>query len=345
MKPKITSIGYAVPANYYTQAEVFASLDYPHGFYRIFRDSDIEGRHFILPLEIVKSLSFQEQQENYLALAPTLSMQAINECLDGRRPQDIGLVIFASCTGMAPGPTIAHYIGRELHLPPEVYYTNISAQGCEGAFPGIRRAFDFTKTTGKQSLLVNCELSSLTFWPEEPKLEPENNYEVARANAIFSDGASACLVGTDDDDWHHPEIIGMETHTNFDYMNDLGYVWRNGRLRVKLSKRVPELAPLVVKPALMAALEHNSLAIKDIQHWVIHAAGKSVLDNIRDAIEIPEEKVSLSRETLRLFGNVSSVSVGITGKRLMEKDFKPGDYVAILSIGPGITGGCVLCRF
>lgn len=344
MKPKIISLGYSLPSHQYSQEEVFDALHYPTHFLRIFRESGIDRRYFCLPLERIKELTFQEQQEYYLALAPKLSMQAINECLDGRSPQDIGLVIYASCTGMAPGPTIAHYIGQKLHLPPEVYYTNISAQGCEGAFPGIRRAFDYTKTTSKRSLLVNCELTSLTFWPEDPKPDPLNHFEVARANAIFGDGASVCLVGYDDD-WHHPEITDMETHTDFEYMDDLGYVWRNGRLRVRLSKRVPELAPLVIKPALTAICERNNLPVKDIQHWVIHAAGKSVLDNIRDAIGIPEDKITLSRETLRLVGNVSSASVGITGKRLMDGDFKPGDYVAVLSIGPGITGGCTLCKF
>ncbi len=112
-----------------------------------------------------------------------------------------------------------------------------------------------------------------------------------------------------------------------------------------LSRRVPELAPLVVKPAVKTLLKRRRMSIADIEWFVIHAAGNTVLDNIRDALGIDEEKVNLSRETLRLFGNTSSTSVGITGKALMVQNVQPGDYAVVLSIGPGMTGGATLLQF
>jgi predicted naringenin-chalcone synthase len=346
MHPKIISLGFSLPPYSYKQEEVFGVLKYPTHFYRLFAGSQIERRYFCMPLEDIKRLSFQSQQECYLALAPKLSLEAIKECLDTRPVGDIGLLSFATCTGFPPGPAIPHYLGQRLGLSANTFYTNIAAMGCESSFPGLRRAYDFVVATGKPALSVNCELTSLTFWPEpDGKPEPENGMEVLRANAIFADAATACLVGYDSD-WHHPEIIDMETHTNFDYIDDLGYVWRNGRLRVRLSKRVPELAPLVVKPALDAVLKRQGLNVSAIAHWVIHAAGSTVLDNIRDAVGIPEIKMLLSRETLRQVGNTSSTSVAITGKRLMtEETIRPGDYVAVLGVGPGMSGSAVILRF
>jgi predicted naringenin-chalcone synthase len=207
------------------------------------------------------------------------------------------------------------------------------------------------KANGGLALSVNCELSSLAYWPERENLDditcrpdPENEYEVLRSNAVFADAASAALVG-DDDDWRHPEILDTETHTKPEYADELGFEWRNGRLRVILSRRVPDLAPLVVKPAVWTVLNRNKLDIWNINWWVIHAAGLSVIDNIGKALGLPEGKLSLSRETLRLYGNTSSTSVGITGKRLMSQNIRPGDYVAMLSVGPGMSGGCSLFRF
>ena len=221
----------------------------------------------------------------------------------------------------------------------------ISAHNCESGFPGLRRAYDFAVATGKQALVVNCELCSCTYYPEpDGRPVPENHFELLRSNAIFADAASCALVGFDDDP-RHPFIVDMETHTNTKYINDLGYTWRDGRLRVLLSRRVPELAPLVVKPAVDAVLQRQGLCVDDIRWWVIHAAGNTVLDNIRDALGIAEEKVTLSRGTLREFGNTSSTSVGITGKRLMGEDVRPGDYAAVLSIGPGMTGGISLLQW
>jgi predicted naringenin-chalcone synthase len=197
------------------------------------------------------------------------------------------------------------------------------------------------------ALAVNCELSSLVFWPEDDvarRPDPENDFEVARANAVFADGAMAALVGYDDD-WRHPYILDMETYTEPKYADELGFIWRNGRLRVRLSRRVPELAPLVVKPAVDAVLSRMNMRVPDVRWWVIHAAGNIVIDNIGRALNLPEEKLFLSRETLRLYGNTSSTSVGITGKRLMSESIQPGDYIMMLSVGPGMSGGATCLRF
>ncbi len=345
MNPKIVSIGYSVPENSYTQDEVFNELGYPRAFRRLFSNSEIDRRHFWIPLNLTKKLSWQEQQEEYIRGAVALSKQAVLNCLDGRSPEDMACVVFCSCTGFCPGPTVGHILSKELGFSPRTYHTNIGSMGCEGGFPGLKRAFDFSTVTGKASLVIACELCSCTYFPEpEGKPDPSNHFECARSNAIFADAASCALVGFDDD-WRHPFIVDTETYTNTDYINDLGYVWRGGRLRVLLSRRVPEIAPLVVKPAVDAVLERNNLTANNIAWWVIHAAGGTVLDNIRDALGIAEEKVTLSRETLRKFGNTSSTSVGITGKRLMGEDVHPGDYAAVLSVGPGMTGGISLLCF
>ena len=343
--PKVISIGFAVPEISYTQEEVFQALGYPKRFWRVFKESGIEKRHLWIPPDEAKRFSWQLQQEAYRDWAVKLSLQAINECLDGRSAGDIACVVYGSCTGFAPGPTVAHYLAKELGLKPSTYYTNIIGHGCESGFPGLRRAYDFTLATGKQALVVNCELCSCTYFPEPgDRPDPWNHYELLRSNALFADAASCALVGFDDDR-RHPFIVDMETHTNTKFINDLGYTWRDGRLRVMLSRRVPELAPLVVKPAVDAVLQRQGLRVDDIRWWVIHAAGNTVLDNIRDALGIAEEKVTLSRRTLREFGNTSSTSVGITGKRLMGEDIHPGDYAAVLSVGPGISGGISLLRW
>jgi len=344
-KVKIISMGYAVPEHSYTQNEISQEIGYPGAFRRLFTEAGIEKRHFWVPLHRVRKLSWQEQQEEYSRGAVALSKQAILNCLDGRESTEIGCVIYGSCTGFAPGPTVAHYLGRDLCFAPSTYYNNIIGQGCESGFPGLKRAFDFSTVTGKPSLVIACELCSCTYFPEpERKPDPSNHFECARSNALFADAASCALVGFDDDP-RHPFIIDTETYTNTDYINDLGFVWREGRLRVLLSRRVPELAPLVVKPAVAAVLERHNLTVNNIAWWVIHAAGSTVLDNIRDALGIAEEKVRLSRETLRFFGNTSSTSVGITGKRLMAQNIKPGDYALVLSVGPGMSGGATLLRF
>jgi len=345
MSPKVISIGTALPPNSYTQDEVFGELGYPKAFRRLFSGSGIDKRHFWVPLERIRRLSFQEQQEEYLKGAIVLSKQAIINCLDGRGPLDIGCLVFCSCTGFAPGPTVGHYLVKEIGLNVDTYISNLASHGCEGGFPGLKRAYDYTIASGRPSLVVACELSSCSFFPENGnRPDPENHFELARANAIFADAASCCLVGYDND-WRHPQVVDTESYFNVDYMSDLGYVWRDGRLRVLLSKRVPDLAPEVVGFAVGKLLRRQELPITDIQWWVVHAAGSRVLDNIRDILRLPEEKLLLSREILRDYGNCSSSTIGLIGKRLMDEDIHPGDKIMVLSIGPGMVGGATLLQF
>ena len=302
-QPKIISIGTALPSCSYTQEEVFKVLGYPSKFRRVFSEAQIDKRHFWVPLGKIRGLSFQEQQEEYIRGAIALSKEAVINSLDGRDPHDIGCLVFCSCTGFAPGPTIGHYLVKEIGLNVNTYISNLASHGCEGGFPGLKRAYDYTVTSGRPSLVVACELSSCSHFPEVAEHpDPENHFELLRSNAIFADAASCCLVGFDND-WRHPQVVDTESYFDVDYIDDLGYVWRDGRLRVLLSKRVPELATRVVSSALSKLLERRRLSVADINWWIVHAAGSVVLDNIRDSLGLLEEKLFLSREVLRTCGN------------------------------------------
>lgn len=345
-KVKIISLGSAVPLFSYSQSEIFVELGYPRHFWRMFRDAGIESRHFAVPLARIKRLSFQEQQEEYQKAAIELSKQSIINCLDGREVKDIGCLVFSSCTGLMPGPTIGDYLMRELGLSPDTRVVNNVSQGCEGGgYPGLSTAVDFVLAHKKWALVVATELCGLTYYPEpDGKPIPENDYQCLRAAAIFGEASSAALMGYDND-WRHPTVIDQESYTDTRYIDDLGYRWRDGRLMVLLSKRVPELAPLVVKPAVDAVLKRQGLNALDINWWVIHAAGLSVIRNIQNALGIAEEKLELSLEVLREFGNCSSATVGLVGKRLMAQNIKASDWTAIVTVGPGMRGGMSLCRF
>jgi alkylresorcinol/alkylpyrone synthase len=342
--PKIISLGYAVPEHSYNQDQVFSALGYPSHFRRIFTESQIDTRYFCLPIKLIKVISFQEQQEEYARSAVQLACDAVARCLDSRPVEDIGCLTYGSCTGLMPGPSTSHYIAFKLCLSPSVYHSNIIGQGCESGFPGLKRAADYVQSSGKMALVVNCELCSLTYYPEDKGMDSADDFSLLRANALFGDAAVACLVGYDSN-WRHPTIIDTETYTDCAYLHDLGYRWENGRLRAVISRRVPDLAALVAGKATERLLRRGSVTRSDIKWWVIHAAGSAVIDKIQQALGLSQEQTMLSRKTLRDFGNTSSTSVGITGKSLMSHDIRQGDYVMMLSIGPGMTGGATLCQF
>jgi predicted naringenin-chalcone synthase len=343
---KIVGIGAALPPHVYGQRDVFAALGYNRHFWPIFRDAGIERRHFAVPVDEITSLSFQDQQERYRSEAASLSLVAARECLDRVEARDLGMVISAHCTAFGfPGPTLAHALGRDLGCGPGVFYENIASMGCEGGFPGLKRAWDYFLHSGRPALVVACELSSCSYFPENGGQDRENGYEVLRSNAIFGDAAAAIVVGADDAP-RHPVIQDTAACTDFTYQAELGYTWREGRLRVRLGRRIPEIAAGLVKRVLGDICGRNSLFLEDIDHWVVHAGGSQVLDGIRDALGLPEEKLAASRRVLRTCGNCSSATLGLIGKELMQNgDPRPGDRGVIVSLGPGITAGAALLRW
>jgi len=340
--PKIISIGFAVPERSYTQDEVFAALRYPGHFKSIFTGAAIEKRHFWVPLG--GEHSWQECCEEYERGAKFLTEEVVTASLDGREAKDIGGVAFASCTGyQCPG--IMHRLTRKLGLSPYVAYTNILGHGCEGGFPALMRAYDRSCVTGEPSLAISCEICSTCYFPEDgANPDPTRDYELLRANAIFGDGASAALVGFDDDP-RHPYIIDFENYFDPANMEHLGFLWQDGRLRCLLTRQVPKIVPGLVRVVLERILQRNNLGVEDISWWVIHPGGKAVLDNVRDDLGLPEEKLTLSREALRLYGNCSSASIGIVGKLLMYQTVRSGEWGLVISLGAGLAVGATLLKW
>ena len=346
MTAQIISLGYAVPEYEYSQEAIFNKLGYSPHFKRLFRESQIEQRFFCIPADEAIGLTFQQQQDKYIEKAPDLSIEAIINCLDGRDPDCIGCLTYVSCTGFAPGPTIGHEIARRLGMRDDLIITNIASMGCEaGGMPGLKRAADYTEATGKPSLVVATELSSLTHFPEPNGAAPENGFELCRANAVFGDASSAALIGVDHE-VDHPYIVDSLVYTKREYQDKLGYVWQDGRLRVRLSKDVPKYAAEVSMEAVNRMLAKYELTPNQIQHWVVHGAGMAVLDRIQEGLKLGDNSLDWSRKVLRSVGNCSSATVGICGKYLMDSEApKKGDIGLIVTVGPGMSGGASLLRW
>ena len=276
-------------------------------------------------------------------MARSLSNNVVLRALPAYQIPLVGLISYSSCTGFAPGPTIGHYIADTLGRN-DIEMCNLSSQGCEAAFPGLRRCYDYSKLTGKLSLAVACELSSLSYWPENPCPDPENDFEVLRANAIFGDGCSCAVIGFDDDP-HHPEIIDFYSVVDTRYIDKLGYVWRDGRLRVRLSKDVPDIAVNLAYKSVMGLLAKHNLDVQDVSYWIFHPPGAAVLDKLQQLLELTDEHMQYSRDALQEWGNCSSSTVGIVGKLLMEQVAEPHGWAVMVNVGPGMVSNSVLLSF
>lgn len=346
--PRIISVGFAYPDFSYTQREIFDEFAYPEKFWRLFRDSGISRRSLVRPPHELMDLSLQQQQEVYREEAFLLSVQAINNCMDGRSFDGVGAISFSSCTGILLGPVMGHLLADHFGLGPNTYIMNNLFQGCDGGFPGLRRAIDFTANDGRLTLVIACELSSCAYHPgaflDGGRPNPKNHYEALRSHVLFADAASCVLVG-DDQDARHPRVMDTETWLDTRFLDDLGYRWTDGQMECALSRRVPGAAACLANNAVRQLLNGYQLEPNDIEHWIIHPAGSIVLDMIRDKLGLDEHKLRYSRKALNYYGNCSSATVGIIAKLLMEDQLDPEGPMVMVNIGPGMTGDATLMWF
>lgn len=333
-RPKIISIGYSLPKTAYTQTELFNILGYKSPHIRHIYETSGISRRYLWTNPVGKS--WQELTEEYQKASIELSKKAILNCLDGRSLNEIGCLIFSSCTGYTC-PGISHHLARELDAPDNLIHANLLGMGCEASSPALSRALDYVLVHNKPAILISAEPSSCAYFPA-----PETDMENTITNLLFGDAAAAILVGYDNLSYH-PEIIDVQSYFNKDYMDYLGFNWVDGRLKCVLHKDVPKVSGILVKEAVDRLLTKHELSVSDINHWAIHPGGVRVLEEIQRSLDLDDKKLSASYEVLRDIGNVSSATVIIVGRQLNR--VRPPAWGVAVTMGAGFEVGVCLLRW
>jgi alkylresorcinol/alkylpyrone synthase len=95
-----------------------------------------------------------------------------------------------------------------------------------------------------------------------------------------------------------------------------------------------------------AMLEEHGLAKQDIRFWILHSAGRKVLDNARQYLGLSEDEFCWSRSVLRDYGNMSSATVLFVLEKVMSSGLpKPGDLAVMAALGPGFAAEGALLRW
>ena len=257
----------------------------------------------------------------YARFAPDLAMRAIGTLgpLGG-----ITHLVVASCTGfVAPG--IDQLIAARLGLSPSVERLLIGFMGCYAAITALRSARHIVRSDpAARVLVVTVELSTL-------HLQPETALEPLLAMLQFGDGAAAALVTA--------EAPGLAIDDPFaTTLPDSGELirWDIGDqgFAMHLSGEVPgRIAETPRDPAFRDALTGKREAAT-IDAWAVHAGGRSILDAVSHGLDLAPDALSVSREVLRKFGNMSSSTLMFALSDFMDQ--RPESGVA-LAFGPGLA--------
>jgi predicted naringenin-chalcone synthase len=116
--------------------------------------------------------------------------------------------------------------------------------------------------------------------------------------------------------------------------------WRIGDhgFDIALSSYVPKIIGANLGKFVEPSLAAIGTTIADVDLWAIHPGGKSILDQAQRSLSLRPEQVRESREVLRKYGNMSSVSILFVLAEILTRPAEAGEEkVCAVAFGPGLT--------
>jgi predicted naringenin-chalcone synthase len=165
------------------------------------------------------------------------------------------------------------------------------------------------------------------------------------ANSLFADGAAALVMCGSPVDLPWQGTV-PDRNCALDYAASASYVvpasqkamtWHvgdNGFI-MTLEPNVPDLIDHYLRKFLESWLATRDLLISDIKGWAVHPGGPRILEAVHSALRLDGEALSISRQILQQYGNMSSSTVLFILKKL-NQDNHPKPWV-LLAFGPGLT--------
>lgn len=281
------------------------------------------------------------RMNEYEKWAVSLAVNAVNKLGETNKINfsTINRLITISCTGFfAPG--LDYQIIKEFNLPPNVKRTNIGFMGCAASLVGINSVWEAMKQDENENILmISVELCSL-------HLQTEPTRDNILANMIFADGAAAAFFSKNNFlQKRKLEIQFAESFMFEDSAKYMGWKIGNNGFEMMLSSELPKIILNYASPTAKEILTKRGIDISKIKHWALHPGGRAILDSLQNGLQLSDRQSKPSREILKNFGNLSSVSILFVLKNILENEqLEIDDLCCAIAFGPGLTMELVLFK-
>ena len=232
-----------------------------------------------------------------------ISLQAAREALEGagRRPEEIGAVIFCSCTSTRLIPSVASWLSGQLGI----FQTHGSfdlVAACAGFPYGLGEAVRLIQEVKRPVLVVCAEKFS------------DKIGSVRTSRMIFGDGASALVVGPAAPG-AAPDIEVVQIYASGPISQVNSIVWPNPEFDNNITVYGPEVKALVERYLVQMMGELRALAAPDGGHGslldtidivVPHQANKTMVAKMAVEAGLAADRLYFNVEKV---GNVSAASI------------------------------------
>ncbi len=350
MSVKITSVAKALPKYSRDTREILPYIDFwlegqderfKRKIKKIFENAGVDRRYSIMDAEeVFNKTSFEEKNDIYERESIKLAEVSLKKALEKSSllATDIDFLITVSCTGIMI-PSLDAYLINSLKMNQDVIRLPVTEMGCAAGVSGIIYAKNFLKANpDKRAAVVAVESPTATF-----QLEDFSMVNMVSA-AIFGDGAASVILSSHKQD-EGPMVIDESMYHFYDAIQMMGFKLKNTGLQMVLDKSVPESIAEHFPDIIHPFLEKNGMHIQDIDHLIFHPGGKKIVQTVESLFGSLGKNINDTKEVLKLYGNMSSVTVLYVLQRFMERNIKQGEKGLMLSFGPGFSAQRVLLQW
>lgn len=347
--PKILATATQLPPYTKDTAEILAYMEeflkgeserFRQKVLRIFKYAQVDRRYSIMPAEeVFTPTSFEEKNDRYIKESIDLAEKVLRKALDnaGMQPDELDYLITVSCTGFMI-PSVDAYLINRLRLREDIVRLPVTEMGCVAGISALIYAQQFLNAyPDKKAAVVAVESPTSTFQHGDMSL---TNMVSA---AIFGDGASCVILGNTDEP--APALIDSEMFHFYDEEEMMGYKVRNTGFEMVLDVEVPEKIAERFDEIIHPFLAKNELDISDIDHLIFHPGGKKIVKMVDQLFGKLGKDISITREVLRKYGNMSSATVLFVLDEFMKMKPKIGERGLMLSFGPGFSAQRILLEW
>lgn len=350
-EPRLISIGTANPGRRYTQDDVVAMFSVTDKrVRRLFSSSHIKTRYLCLESssgdtdsEIPPDESSLQLRDKHFTHALEAGSLAIQAALTGASlcAVDVDYIAVVTSTGfLCPGLS-AHLIKR-MGLRSDIGRVDIIGMGCNAGLNGMQAVVNYCKVNPeKKGLLLCVEICSAAYVFDD-------TMRTSVVNSLFGDGAAAAIFCSRSayTPSRGPTILAFSSHIATDAIDSMRFDFDGSKNSFYLDPAIPYLIGAQFENPVRALLERFGLGVHNVSHWIIHSGGRKVIDSIKYNIGLNSHDVRHTESVLQDYGNLSSGSFPFSHQRLLEEQSAcQGDYVLMVTMGPGATIECCLGRF
>ena len=328
--PKIVAVATSTPSHRFGQSTLLRLAGYDDtlrsGF---FRHSEIDGRHLFLdPETFTPTESVDELSARFRRGAIELGAEAARRAVQGAgwALDDVDFLATTTCTGRLCPSLDAHIIAA-LGLKPSIQRVHVGDTGCASAMVALQQAANHIQAFPRhRAIVVAVEICSAAYFLDD-------RLESAVARAVSGRGEG-------------PAIVSQQTLFRSEHLPAMGFEFPGGRPRVVLSKEVRRIGAGMMKEMADGLMASQGLKKEDVRHFVLHSAGRRVIEQARRLLDLDDAQVAHSRRVLQHFGNMSSATVLFVLEETLRSGHPvPGDWGLMIALGPGFAAEGALLRW